>query len=234
LALFALADLHLGFGANKPMDVFGPDWADHAERIAANWRRVVGENDTVLIPGDISWAMKPAGAAPDLKFVGALPGRKILVRGNHDYWWDTIAKVRAALPVGMAALQNDHLLVEGWAICGTRGWNIPGSGQLGPDDPKHFVRERQRLELSLASAPTDAAKIAMLHFPPALVGNDELGFTDILERFGVALCVYGHLHGASDHRLGVQGELRGVRYVLCAADAVDFTPVQLHPPSHSL
>jgi predicted phosphohydrolase len=227
VAFFALADLHLGFGVDKPMDVFGPQWAGHADRIALNWRRTVGDDDIVLVPGDISWAMKPAQAAVDLEFIAALPGRKILMRGNHDYWWQSLAKVRAALPAGMNAIHNDFVAEEGVAICGTRGWNLPGGCLPGGDDPRIFQRERARLELSLAAAPAALPKIAMLHFPPALACGGDPGFTDILERFAVKICVYGHLHGEKDHALGIRGERNGVRYVLCAADAVEFTPVRI-------
>jgi len=227
VAFYALADLHLGFAMGKPMDLFGPQWEDHPRRIAENWRRVVGENDVVLIPGDISWAMKEEQVRPDLEFIAALPGRKVLLRGNLDYWWHAIGKVRELLPPGLAAIQNDHLVMDGVAICGTRGWNIPGAGQEGGDDPKLYARERGRRVISLASAPAGRPKIALLHFPPLITGSAEAGFTDLLERHGVALCVYGHLHGVRDHRLGLQGERNGVRYILCAADAVDFTPVRL-------
>lgn len=230
MAFFALADLHLGFRVDKPMDPFGPQWVDHPAKIAEGWRAVVGEDDIVLVPGDISWAMKMPDARVDLAFVAELPGRKVLLRGNHDYWWGAVGKVRGMLPDGMFALQNDHLVLDGVAICGTRGWSIPGAGMLDGDDPKLFARERGRLEMSLESAPADLPKIAMLHFPPALTYLDDPGFTDLLEKYGVGLCVYGHLHGARDHGLGIGGERHGVRYVLCAADAVDFTPVRLERP----
>ncbi len=209
------------------MDVFGDQWKDHPAKIAANWRRLVREEDVVLLPGDFSWAMRLPEAEPDLRFLAELPGRKILIRGNHDYWWASIAKVRAALPAGVFAIQNDHLVVDGFAICGSRGWNLPNGCLPGDDSPKHFARERNRLEISLASAPPDLPKIAMLHFPPTLTCTDDPGFTDILEAHGVQLCVYGHLHGKQDHRLGIQGERNGVQYLLCAADAVNFAPVPL-------
>jgi uncharacterized protein len=227
VAFFALADLHLGFAVDKPMDIFGDQWCDHPAKIEANWRRVVTEDDIVLLPGDISWAMRFEQAEPDLNFIAALPGRKVLIRGNHDYWWSSIGKVREALPDGMFALQNDHLVLDGVALCGTRGWNLPGGGLPGNDDPKHFVRERNRLQLSLESAPAGLPKIALLHYPPRLTGMDDPGFTDLLEEQAVRICAYGHLHGAADHRLGIAGRHGGVEYVLCAADAVDFTPVRL-------
>src|SRR5262245_49953192 len=126
MAVFAIGDLHLGFAVDKPMDRFGPHWAGHEERIARAWRERVASNDTVLVCGDTSWAMRLDEAAPDLAYVGALPGRKILVRGNHDYWWQSLKRVRAALPAGVEVLQNDSRLVEGWWVCGARGWSLPG------------------------------------------------------------------------------------------------------------
>jgi predicted phosphohydrolase len=227
VAFLAIGDLHLGSLVDKPMDIFGEAWRGHVERLAANWRRVVTDDDVVLVPGDISWAMKLAEAAPDLQWLAALPGRKVLLRGNHDYWWEAIGKVRAALPARMIALQNDHVVLDGVVIGGARGWNLPTADGAGDNDARIYARERQRLAMSFEKAPPDLPRIAMLHFPPALNGADDPGFTDILERLGVRVCVYGHLHGASDHRLGLQGEQRGVRYVLCAADAIDFTPVRL-------
>lgn len=227
MAFFAIADLHLGFGVNKPMDQFGDQWIDHPRKIAEGWRRVVGEDDVVLIPGDISWAMRPREIEPDLKFLAELPGRKVLLRGNHDYWWQSIGKVRELLPAGFLAVQNDCLTIDGWAVCGARGWNIPGSGLPGNDDPKLYKRERERLGLSLREAPAGLLKIVMLHFPPWLNGLEHRGFTDLLEKHGVAVCVFGHLHGAPDHRLAPRGERAGIHYLFCAADAVDFTPVRL-------
>jgi uncharacterized protein len=228
VSLYAIADLHLGFAVEKPMDIFGEQWKDHARKIETAWKETVEDDDTVLIPGDISWAMTLEQARADLDWIHTLPGRKILLRGNHDYWWSSLAKVRNALPISMTALQNDHLVVEDYAIAGTRGWNIPVEG-FSDDleaDRKIFERERGRLELSLSKIPPERTVIAMTHFPPVIKGNNHPGFSDILEKRGVRLCVYGHYHGADVAR-AFQGELRGVRYVFCAADGVDFRPVNL-------
>jgi hypothetical protein len=227
MAFFALADLHLGLAVDKPMEKFGEQWRDHPTRIADNWRRTVGADDVVLIPGDISWAMRLDAVQPDLLFLAQLPGRKVLLRGNHDYWWQSLAKVREALPPGFFAIQNDHVLLDGVAICGARGWSLPGAGEGRTDeDQKIYLRERRRLDLSLSSAPPDARKVAMIHFPPVGLSGQEKGFGDLLQQYQVELCVYGHLHG-DDHRLALRGEHDGVFYVFCAADAVDFTPVRL-------
>ena len=209
------------------MDVFGGRWTDHAGRIAAAWRRLVGEEDLVLVPGDISWAMRLDEAADDLAYLGALPGRKVIIRGNHDYWWQAIGKVRAALPPGVFAIQNDWVRIAGdLAVCGTRGWTIPQHPEFGPDDEKLLARELSRLELSLASARRAGLSpaVVMLHYPPAPPDGESTGFTELLEAYGVQLCVYGHLHGdAARHALA--GTHRGVRYRLVACDAIGFAPV---------
>lgn len=229
MAIWAIADLHLSHDRAKPMDIFGPCWENHAEKIAANWRRLVGGDDLVIVAGDISWAMQLSGAADDMNWIAALPGRKLLLRGNHDYWWSSISKVRAALPPGMAALQNDHYVFEDWAICGSRGWICPGEeGFDSEHDEKIYRREIGRLELSLESARLAGREriVAALHYPPFNRQGSPSGFTELLERYGVSYCVYGHIHDEGRDRL-FQGERGGVNYIFVAADGVDFTPVRV-------
>ncbi len=227
MAIWALGDLHLSHAQPKPMDIFGEAWANHTGKIAANWRRVVGEEDLVIIPGDISWAMDLAGAQADLDWLAALPGVKLLIRGNHDYWWSSIGKVRAALPPGLVALQNDHFVFGKWAVCGTRGWLCPGDeGFGGEHDEKIYRRELGRLQLSLESAVKAGQMrlIAALHYPPFERRTDPSGFTELLERYGVKHCVFGHIHDPGREKL-FQGERGGVVYHFVASDGVDFTPV---------
>ncbi|HQE10525.1 MAG: metallophosphoesterase [Dethiobacteria bacterium] len=229
MAIWAIADLHLSHDRAKPMDIFGPCWENHAEKIAANWRRLVGGDDLVIVAGDISWAMQLSEAAADLNWIASLPGRKLLLRGNHDYWWSSISKVRAALPPGMAALQNDHYVFEDWAICGSRGWICPGEeGFDSEHDEKIYRREIGRLELSLESARLAGREriVAALHYPPFNRQGSPSGFTELLERYGVSYCVYGHIHDEGRDRL-FQGERGGVNYIFVAADGVDFTPVRV-------
>ncbi len=231
MAIWAIADLHLSHDQPKPMDIFGPAWEDHAEKIAANWRRSVGEDDLVIVAGDISWAMQLPGAAPDLNWIAALPGRKLLLRGNHDYWWSSISKVRAALPPGMSALQNDHFTHEGWAVCGTRGWLCPGEeGFDSEHDEKIYLREVGRLQLSLESAlgAGQSSIVAALHYPPFNRQGSPSGFTGLLERCGVRYCVYGHIHDEGRQKL-FQGERAGVTYRFVASDGVGFAPVAVIP-----
>ncbi len=229
MAVFALADLHLSHGGKKPMDVFGPEWTGHPEKIAARWCEVVGSEDLVIVPGDISWAMRLEEVGPDLSFVAALPGTKLLLRGNHDYWWSAIGKVRRALPAGIHALQNDHFIWQDWAICGTRGWVCPGDENYNPEeDGRIYRRETERLKLSLESALEDGHTriIAALHYPPFNRLREPSAFTDLLETVPVERCVFGHIHGPGRERV-FSGILRGVGYSFVAADAVNFTPVRI-------
>ena len=223
--LFAIADLHLPGGQEKPMDVFGSQWDGHFRRIAESWESQVRPEDTVLIAGDISWAMRMKEVREDLAELGELPGRKVLIRGNHDYWWGGISRVREALSPGMFALQHDALDLEAFVVCGTRGWMIPlGDTPMEPRDQKIYQRELCRLDLALESALSRAAGrpvVAMLHYPPLLKDQRTSGFTERLERAGVRLCVYGHLHGAGI-QAGFSGEQGGVRYELTSCDSQEF------------
>ena len=227
MQIYAIADLHLSLTAEKPMDVFGEAWRGHAEKLERNWRETVGEEDLVLIPGDISWAMQLSAALPDLSFIGNLPGRKILLKGNHDYWWSAIGRVRASLPTGMRALQNDSIVENGVGICGSRGWLCPGSSNFSQDDEKIYLRELDRLTLSLQSLPPVETKIAMLHFPPFSDKDRASGFSERLEAAGVTIAVYGHLHGEAN-RYAFEGEKNGVTYHCVAADKLDFTPKRIY------
>ena len=226
MQIYAIADLHLSLTAEKPMDVFGEAWRGHTEKLERNWRETVDEDDLVLIPGDISWAMQLSAALPDLSFIGALPGRKILLKGNHDYWWSAIGRVRATLPVGMRALQNDSFVEDGVGICGSRGWLCPGSSNFSQDDEKIYLRELDRLTLSLQSLPPVETKIAMLHFPPFSDKDRASGFSERLEAAGVTIAVYGHLHGEAN-RYAFEGEKNGITYHCVAADKLDFTPKRI-------
>ncbi len=212
------------------MDLFGEAWRNHADRIAAAWDAGVGERDVVLLPGDLSWATKLAAAAQDLDWIGRRPGLKILLRGNHDSWWDSVLKVRRALPAGCVALQNDCVEAAGWAVVGARGWVDPASPDAGPEDAAVYVRELLRLRLSVADADRrfgrERPRVAMVHYPPRLEGQPPGAVDSILRDAGVRHVVYGHLHGP-DHALAIRGEHDGLVYHFVAADAVGFAPVEL-------
>lgn len=225
MALFAISDLHLAFAVDKPMDRFGPQWVDHAERVARAWRERVGDSDTVLVCGDTSWAMRLDEARPDLDYLGGLPGRKILLRGNHDYWWGSLARLKRALPPGIEPLQNSSLEAEGWAICGSRGWLLP-TPESRPEDLAIYRREIGRLRLSLASAPPGLPRLAMLHYPPWMPGQESTDVVALLREFGVRQCVYGHLH-ALEPGAYPEGTHQGIRYHCVSVDLVDFAPRRL-------
>ena len=226
MSLFAIADLHLPGGQEKPMNVFGEHWDRHFEQISQSWRETVGEQVTVLIAGDISWAMQLQQAIPDLESIGLLPGKKILIRGNHDYWWSAIGRVRAALPAGMYALQQDALDIGEAIVCGTRGWTFPaGDTKLSEEDQKIYQRELIRTESALQAAQRLAGDskpiIAMLHYPPLYDNERDTAFTALFEKYQVSQVIYGHLH-AESIRLAFDGEHHGVRYRLTSCDALHF------------
>lgn len=225
MCLFAIGDLHLPGGDDKPMDVFDPQWNGHFFRISEDWQARVKPEDTVLIPGDISWALQLNNAIPDLQAIGSLPGKKILLKGNHDYWWTSLGRVRAVLPEGMQVLQYDAIDLGDTVICGSRGWNQPTEeSPLEKEDEKIYLRELQRLELSLQAAVRIAAGrplIAMMHFPPLYENMRDTGFTALLEKYGVSKTVYGHLHGPGI-RSGFNGCWNGIEYRLVSCDSLGF------------
>lgn len=231
--LFALADLHLSLAGLKPMEVFGELWRDHVSRMAAAWDRTVGDADTVLLPGDISWARNAGEAAPDLEWIGQRPGRKLLLRGNHDSWWSSLGKVRRLLPPGCVPLQNDSHRVGDWVVVGARGWTSPEDPGATAADGRVFQRELERLRLSLVHADAEHGRelprLAMVHYPPWIEGLEPTRVVEMMRAAGVKVCVYGHLHG-EDHRLAVRGDRGGIRYVFVAADAVGFAPAEVELP----
>ena len=230
MRLFAIGDLHLPGGQEKPMDVFGGQWEGHFERISQDWRNRVGEDDVVLIPGDTSWAMQLKDAVPDLAAIGELPGRKLLIRGNHDYWWGGIGQVRKALPEGMMAIQHDAVDLGDVVVTGTRGWAWPTEeAPLSPEDERVFNRELIRLELALQAAAKIAGErpvLLMLHYPPLYQQDRDTPFTRLIEKYPVHTVVYGHLHGAGI-RAGFTGTWNGVRYQLASCDSLDFALTEL-------
>jgi hypothetical protein len=232
-SVYALADLHLSLIGAKPMDVFGDAWRDHAGRMAETWDGRVAAGDTVLLAGDLSWAEDLREAAPDLAWIGARPGRKILLRGNHDSWWGSAARVRAALPAGCAILQNDAHDAGDRVVVGARGWISPDDPEATAHDAAIFRREIERLRLSVADADRrfgrGLLRIAMLHYPPWIEGRPPTEVVGILRDAGVVDCVYGHLHGA-DIAMGVTGEREGIRFHLVSADAAGFAPAKIQAP----
>ena len=228
--IFAISDLHLSGFSPKPMDIFGEHWAGHWQKIKDSWHRLVSQDDLVLIPGDISWAMRLSEATPDIEEICALPGKKVLLKGNHDYWWSSLSAVSSLLSNETYALQNNSYSFGEYVIAGTRGWTSPSTNQFDPlNDQKLYVREAGRLELSLAHAKKhapDAKLIGMMHFPPADQHGSKSLYTDLFEKYGAVHVVYGHLHSASI-RYALSGKIRGIQYTLVSCDATGFSLVKI-------
>lgn len=224
MRLFAIADPHLSLAEPKPMDVFGGNWEGHPEIFFRRWRETVAAEDLVLVPGDISWAMHLRDALLDLEAIGNLPGQKIILRGNHDYWWSGIGKVRSALPAGMFALQNDALRFGDLVVAGARGWTCPGSFDFSEDDEKIYKREVERLSLSLEAAAKLGGErlVVMLHYPPTNARLEPSGFTELLEAAKPEAVVFGHIHGEGSD-LAVP-DIKGAALHFVAADALSFRP----------
>ncbi len=226
MALYAIADLHLSFGTDKPMDVFR-GWQNHTERLETNWRRLVRDDDTVVIAGDLSWGMSLEQALPDLRFLHSLPGRKLLLKGNHDYWWTTRRKMDNFLRdndlTDITFVHNDAVAVDGRrAVCGTRGWFYDAEEDA---DKKVLLREVGRLKASCQAAVAAGLQpVVFLHYPPVFGGQVCREMLDALHELGVTRCRYGHVHGEGI-RHAFQGEFEGIRLSLISADAVDFCPV---------
>lgn len=235
MAIFAIADLHLSQSADKPMHIFGHQWEDHQSRLSKAWTASVGQDDTVIIPGDISWGMTLDEALADLQFIDQLPGRKILSKGNHDYWWGTLEKVIALAAENnlstLSFMKNNAFLVEGRAVCGTRGWLLPSDPEFKTSDQVIYEREIGRLERSLLAGKallgeTQGEIIAVIHYPPLLQPVRNSGFCTLLEKYHVKTCIYGHLHGRG-HYKAFEGEKNGVTYHLVAGDYISFKPLRL-------
>ena len=223
MRVLAIADPHLSAHDPKPMSVFGATWSGHPEAFFEGWREVVRDDDLVLIPGDVSWAMRLEEALPDLAAIAALPGRKVLLRGNHDYWWPSLRKLRAALPESMYAIAHDALRFDDVIVAGTRGWVVPGSPGTDAHDQRIFAREVERLRLSLAAAERlgDGYLVVMLHFPPTGPSGEASPLLDLLVEARPDALVFGHVHGdAPVHVPTIAGTT--VRFV--AADALRFRP----------
>lgn len=229
MALYAIGDLHLCLGMNKPMDVFGGNWVGYMEKLEQGMSVIQPEDTTVLL-GDLSWVLELNAGEPDFAWIDKIPGRKIILKGNHDYWWSTASKFyRFCEEKGFTnqyILNNNHYEYEGWAICGTRGWFFE-EDVSGQHDEKVFRRELLRLEASLQSA-GDLPKIVFLHYPPRYKGYQCPEILELLNKYEVRRCFYGHLHGPS-HKLAMEGLWDGVDFRLVAADYLGFKPFTVIP-----
>lgn len=223
MKIFAISDLHLSINNPKPMDIFGPVWDDYIEKIIKDWNEKVSEEDIVLLAGDLSWAMRLEDAKVDLDLIGNLKGKKILLRGNHDYWWSTISKVRSILPKNMYAIQNDSLILDNFIFCGSRGWLVDDA-KMTSNDKKILDREVIRLEMSLKQANEKRKEgqklVCLMHFPPFDKNYNSTVFTKLIEKYNVDIVIYGHLHGKIPNTKEVVN-LNNINYYLTSCDMVN-------------
>lgn len=231
MSIYAISDLHLSFGANKPMDIFGVNWGEHTEKIKQDWNKNIKEEDTVLLPGDFSWAMYLKDTLEDFEYLSKLPGKKLLLKGNHDYWWTTLKSMREYLRENgfsnIDFLYNNSYLCEDYIIAGTRGWQSSDTS----DDCKLLKRENLRLGISLNDGVNKYGKdkkiIVCTHYPPFNdLNKRETSLIDTMKQYNVETCIYGHLHGEA-HKDALQGKIDGIDFKLVSCDYTDFKLVKI-------
>lgn len=229
MAIYAISDLHLSLGTDKPMDVFGDCWQNYVEKIQKNWIDTIGPDDTVIIPGDISWATYLEDTEKDFAFIESLPGIKVFLKGNHDYWWSTASKMKRFLAskkfYTIDILHNNSVMVSGNAICGTRGWKNPEDNDFTQEDQKIYARELNRLELSLQDGIKKEPDriIVALHFPPFGQQSRQSELIELMNKYGVNICLYGHLHGDA-LKTAFTGNIYGIEFKPVSADYLEFKP----------
>ena len=222
MSIYAISDLHLSLGTNKPMDIFG--WDNHTERIRANWLRIVKESDTVVLPGDFSWGLKLEESLEDFKFLESLPGKKIILKGNHDLWWSTVKKVQEFFKqndiLSVSLLFNNSYECGEYVICGTRGWCFPENSA----DKKVIAREVGRLKASLESGlKTGLKPLVFLHYPPAYAEDKCQEIIDVLKQYHIDTVFHGHIHGKGFNRS--IGEYEGIKLKLISSDCIVFLQI---------
>ncbi len=228
--IFSISDLHLDINNTKPMDIFGPVWHNHLDKITTDWREKVTDGDVVILAGDYSWAMKLEDVVPDFELLNSLPGKKIIIRGNHDFWWSSVSRVREKLPPNAFALQNDAIKIGEYIFCGNRGWLIPDGKFATEENKKIYARELIRLELSLQSAKklqeNNEKIIFITHYPPFNNRIEPSEYTKKLEEYGVCAVVFAHLHGYINRNM-MYNEINGIKYYLTSCDALKNTLIKI-------
>lgn len=230
MAIYVIGDLHLSFSTNKPMDIFGRNWQNYEEKIKKDWLLKVKPEDTVILPGDFSWAMYLDETEKDFEFINNLPGKKILLKGNHDYWWTTLTSMRKYIKEenfeNIDFLYNNSYEIENKIIAGTKGWNISGE----QEDIRLTKREVARLELSIKSGiekyGNDKEIIVFMHYPPLTKTNIDTDYTRLMKKYGIKRCYYGHLH-ANSIKDAVEGNVDGIEYKLVSSDGLDFKLLEI-------
>ena len=233
MRIFAIGDLHLESGTGKTMDRFGENWRSHDQRIFDTWNQMADEDDILILAGDISWAMHIEDALPELLRIGRLKGRKVVVRGNHDYWWVTKSKLKMILPDSINILQANSIIINRVAFAGTRGWLCPNDVYFTTEDYKIYEREVGRLKLALQSLKSSKDEydtlIVALHFPPLDDRLEPSGFTNLIDEFSADICIYAHIHGPSQNN-AFTGKRNKTSYYLVSADFLDFVPKEIKLP----
>jgi len=228
MALYAIGDLHLSLGVDKPMDIFGGNWVNYMEKIEAGFHGI-GPEDVCVLCGDISWGMQLDECLEDFLFIKNLPGKKIILKGNHDYWWNTVTKIKVFFEANgisnIDILHNNCYIYKETAVCGTRGW-LADEDLSAEQNKKIMAREVQRLRSSLDAAENVDEKICFFHYPPRFKNISCRDIITVMNENGVRQCYYGHLHG-DGHRHAVQGEVEGIEYNMISADHIDFTPQKI-------
>ena len=231
MKVFAISDLHLSINNPKPMDIFGPVWDNYLIEIEENWNDVVSDEDIVLIPGDISWAMKFEEAKSDLDYICKLKGHKVIIKGNHDYWWSSISEIKNYLYNNTYALQNDAVKIGDVIICGSRGWSVLEENEQTPQDEKIYKRELIRMELSLQSMQAKRNEndrvVVMTHFPPFNYNMDDNAMMQLFEKYGVNAVVFGHLH-SYDKKQKLLFNKNNINYYLTSCDLIKNKLVEIN------
>ncbi|MFW5991894.1 MAG: metallophosphoesterase [Halanaerobiaceae bacterium] len=234
--IYAIGDLHLSFEEKvipgkwdqvkeyKTMNIFGDNWEEHYRKIYLNWKESVGNKDLVLIPGDISWAKDLDQIEYDIDFINHLPGKKVFIKGNHDYWWQGISRARSVMPDDFYLLQNDSICFGNICIGGSRGWIPPNNIKFSDHDQKIYKRELIRLELSLKTIKSNTKKIVLLHYMPVNENHEKNEIVQLLVDFNIDICLYGHLHGEEAHQNKISGTRWGIEFALVSADYLNFNP----------
>lgn len=230
MAIYVIGDLHLSFSTNKPMDIFGRNWQNYEEKVKKDWLLKVKPEDTVILPGDFSWAMYLDETEKDFEFINNLPGKKILLKGNHDYWWTTLTSMRKYIKEenfeNIDFLYNNSYEIENKIIAGTKGWNISDE----QEDIRLTKREVARLELSIKSGiekyGNDKEIIVFMHYPPLTKTNIDTDYTRLMKKYGIKRCYYGHLH-ANSIKDAVEGNVDGIEYKLVSSDGLDFKLLEI-------
>lgn len=229
MSVFVIADLHLSFKNPKPMNIFGDNWENHEQKIKKDWLEKVTDNDLVILPGDFSWAMTLKDAYLDFKYLNELPGKKLLLKGNHDYWWTTITKMRKYLKENnfdtIDFIYNNSYLFEDIIITGTRGWGLNDLEENGKIQNREIGRLEASIKEGILKYGEDKPIYVFMHYPPitnsALLNKSELKFVDLMQKYNVQSCMYGHLHGHS-HKDAIEGKIKGIEFNLVSGDYLDF------------